>query len=223
MKKWDLLEQVQTADGSLMTLHTNGTDRVIRVNGRELMSTRHYNSEEQLAVFACAPFYNSKNPRLLIGGLGLGFTLRAALANMGPTAEIVVAELMPEVVAWNKNPAYELANECLKDPRTHIVIGDVGDIIAKNNAGFHAIMLDTDNGTTAMSTAANAELYKRNGLERVCAALRPNGLAVYWSAGDDPLFVKLMNRCGFSVTVEKVRIHGNSGGYHYLFIGRKLR
>lgn len=222
MKKWDLLEQVHTGDGSLMTLHTDGMQRVIRVNGRELMSTRHYNSEEQLAVVACKPFQTVKNPRVLIGGLGLGFTLRAALATVGPNAEVVVAELMPEVVAWNKNPAYGLAHDSLNDSRTRIVIDDVGNIIAQNNAGFHAIMLDTDNGTTAMSTAANAELYKRNGLERVCAALRPQGLAVYWSAGEDPLFVKLMGRCGFAVTVQKSRIHPNSGGYHYLLIGRKL-
>ena len=221
MKKWDLLEQVQTTDGSLMTLHTNGLERVIRVNGRELMSTRHYNSEEELAVVACTPFVNSKNPRVLIGGLGLGFTLRAALATLGPTSEVVVAELMPEVVAWNKNPAYELASDSLKDPRTSIVIGDVGPIIEKNNAGFHAIMLDTDNGTTAMSTAANAELYKRNGLERVNAALRPRGRVVYWSAGEDPIFAKLMGKCGFNVTVQRSRIHPNSGGYHYLLIGQK--
>lgn len=221
MKKWDLLDQVQTSDGSLMTLHSNGIERVIRVNGRELMSTRHFHSEEQLAIVACSPFHSAKNPRVLIGGLGLGFTLRAALAHLGPTAEVVVAELMPEVVAWNQNPAYDLACESLKDPRTSVVIGDVGHIIEKNNAGFHAIMLDTDNGTTAMSTAANADLYKRNGLERVCAALRPKGLAVYWSAGEDPIFAKLMGKCGFKVTVERARIHPNSGGYHYLLIGQK--
>lgn len=221
MKRWDLLEQVTTSDGNLMTLHTNGDERVIRVNGRELMSTRHHNSEDQLAIVACAPLQNTKNARVLIGGLGLGFTLRAALANLAHDAQVDVAELMPEVVLWNQKPEYMLAGDCLHDPRTRILMGDVRDIIAKQNASYHAIMLDTDNGTTAMSTAGNAALYQRKGLEQVRSALRPRGVVVYWSAGEDPVFAKLMEKNGFNVEIERPRMHASSGGRHVLLIGRK--
>lgn len=220
MKKWDLLAEVKTPDGSLMTFHTNGDYKVIRVNGRELMSTRHYYSEQQLAVVACRPLKSKRNMRVLIGGLGLGFTLRAALEELGPDAQVVVAELMPEVLAWNQDPAMELAHDCLADKRTSVVLTDVAKLIAKEHNGFDAIMLDTDNGTTSMSSGDNT-LYCAKGLEQVRNALRPGGKVIYWSAGNDPIFAKLMGRCGFKVTIERPRIHENSSGRHFLLIGQK--
>lgn len=223
MKKWDLLGQVKTPDGSLMTLHTNGTDRVIRVNGRELMSSRHVHSEEQLAVVGCAGLRAKPAARVLIGGLGLGFTLRAALAELGPDASVVVAELMPEVLAWNQNPEFELAADCLGDPRARVEITDVGDLIRSSRATFDAILLDTDNGTTAMNTPANARLYQERGVREVITALRPGGVVVYWSAGADPIFERLMTRCGLRVEVQRPRIHPSSAGTHYLLIGRLSR
>jgi spermidine synthase len=128
---------------------------------------------------------------------------------------------MPEVVDWNRNPDYKLACDCLADPRTRLEIGDVGDIIARQPGRFDAIILDTDNGTTAMNTPANAALYKAKGLGQVHAALRSPGHVVYWSAGADPLFAKLMERCGFLVDVQRPRIHPTSGGTHVLLVGRK--
>jgi len=221
MKKWDLLAEVTTPDGSQMTFHTNGDDKVIRVNGRELMSTRHHFSEEQLAVMACRPLSAHKNVRVLIGGLGLGFTLRAALAELAGDAQVVVAELIPEVLAWNKDPNLALAHDCLADKRTTVVLTDVAKLIAKEHSAFDAIMLDTDNGTTAMSTGDNNALYSAKGLQLVKAALRPNGKVIYWSAGNDPIFAKLMGRSGFKVSIERPRIHENSGGRHFLLIGQK--
>ena len=199
MKTWTVLEQVTTPDGSELALVTDECDYVIRVNGRELMSTRHFFSEEQLAVVACAELKKKKGVRVIIGGLGLGFTLRAALASLGADAEVVVAELLPEIVSWNQNPSYKLASAALADPRTHVVIGDVAPLIARSRNTFDAIMLDADNETTAMNTAGNSSLYQAHGLARVHAALLPGGRVVYWSAGEDPLFAKRLGKSGFDV------------------------
>jgi spermidine synthase len=224
MKKWTLLEQAATPDGSALTLHEHDGDYAIRVNGRELMSTRHHASEERLAEVACAHLKAASTrtaPRVLIGGLGLGFTLRAALAQLPPNAEVIVAELMPPVVDWNRNPAYGLAAAALADRRTQLEMVDVAVLIARNSGGFDAIMLDADNNTTSMNTAGNRRLYERDGLAVVKAALRPGGCVVYWSADSDPLFAKLLAKSGFVVEVEKTRAHATSGGLHTLLIGRR--
>lgn len=223
MKKWTLLEETTTPDGSKMSLLSHDEDYVMRVNDRELMSTRHYSSEEKLAQFACIPVSERAAPRVLIGGLGLGFTLRAALKFLPKQAQDVVAELLPEVVAWNKNPAYKLAAGALADPRTIVEIGDVAAIIARNSAGFDAIMLDVDNGTTTMCTEGNKSLYLRNGLTSVRNALRPGGLVVYWSAQEDPLFAKQLAKSGFKVEIKQARAHDTGGSFHTLLIGRKGR
>ena len=221
MKRWIQLEETTTANGSKMTLHLHDQDYAIRVNGRELMSSRHHFSEEQLAVTACMPIREKKEVRVLIGGLGLGFTLRAALANLGSDAKVLVAELMPEVVAWNKNPSYKLAARELADPRTEVVLGDVAQVIAVNPGGFDAIMLDADNETTAMNTEGNSSLYEVDGLARVHGALKSRGVVVYWSAGAEPRFAKLMAKCGFVVEVQRARVSPTSNGTHVLLIGRK--
>ena len=221
MKKWELLEQTTTPDGSTMSLHTHDGTYVIRVDGRELMSTRHAASEERLAEVACAPFTTKKAPQVLIGGLGLGFTLRKALETLPATAKVVVAELVPAVVEWNKKPAYNLAASELADRRTRIVLGDVGTLIAKSSGEFDAIMLDADNGTTAMSSIGNRKLYEEVGLAQVMAALKPEGVVVYWSAQEEPMFKKRMAKAGFDVKVEKARLHSTSGGKHTLLIGRR--
>lgn len=220
MKKTELLEQVTTASGSVLSLHEHDGNYMIRVDGRELMSTRHYHSEEQLGQVACAPLRERPKVKVLIGGLGLGFTLRAALRSLGPDAEVVVAELMPEVVAWNKNPAYKLGGDALNDRRTRVQIADVYDVIMKSRGRFDAIMLDADNGTTAMMTEGNDRLYQQDGLVLVQAALRPGGRVVYWSAQAEPLFAKAMGRSGFKVEQMKVRSHATSGGLHTLLIGK---
>lgn len=221
MKRATVLEQVKTPDGSTMTLVEHDGAYVIRVNGRELMSTRHCFSEEQLGVLACKGRAKLKGARVLIGGLGLGFTLRAALANLGRDARVVVAELVPEVVAWNRNPDYPLAAAALADPRTQVLLGDVADILVRSADGFDAIMLDADNQTTSMNTAGNSSLFRTGGLAHVWRKLKPGGTVVYWSAGDDPPFAKRLASSGFDVEVHRVRKHPTAGGYHVLFVGQR--
>lgn len=221
MKPATVLEQLKTPDGSTMALVEHDGARIIRVNGRELMSTRHSFSEEQLGVVACQPLARQKDACVLIGGLGLGFTLRAALATLGPNARVVVAELIAEVVAWNRNPAYSLAAAELSDPRTRVVIGDVADVLVSSPTRFDAIMLDADNETTAMNTAGNSSLYHPTGLAKVRRKLEPGGTVVYWSAGEDPQLERRLAAAGFDVEVRRVRKHPTAGGFHVLLIGRR--
>jgi spermidine synthase len=221
LKKWTLLEEIATPDGSTLSLSVHDATFVLRVNGRELMSTRHSFSEQQLGVVACQPLAARKGACVLIGGLGLGITLRAALANLARDAQVIVAELLPEVVAWNRNLAYPLASAELADPRTQIAIGDVARVIEQSEARFDAILLDADNETTVMNTAGNSRLYQAAGLAAVRRALKPAGSAVYWSAGDDPSFVERFASCGFDVTTQKVRRHPASRSSHFLFVGHR--
>ena len=222
MKRATVLEQVKTPDGSTMALVERDGEYVIRVNGRELMSTRHSFSEEQLGVVACRERAQLEGACVLIGGLGLGFTLRAALAHLGRDALVLVAELVPEVVDWNRNPAYPLASAELADPRTKVMIGDVADIMLRIQHGFDAIMLDADNQTTSMNTAGNTSLYHRAGIAKVWRKLKPGGTVVYWSAGEDPLLAKRLATGGFEVEVHRVRKHPTGGGgHHVLLVGHR--
>jgi len=222
MKKATVLEQVTTPDGSTQALVERDGEYMIWVNGRELMSTRHAFSEQQLGVVGCQPLRGRKGARVLIGGLGLGFTLRAALENLDGDAQVVVAELMAEVVAWNENPAYPLASAALSNRRTEVVLGDVAALIAKSAARFDAILLDADNETTTMNTAGNSSLYQSAGLANIARALKPAGTVIYWSVGDDPVLVKRLARAGFTVETRRVRKHATSAaGYHVLIIARR--
>ncbi len=222
VKKWTLLEQVTTPDGSSLSLAEHDGTYAIRVNGRELMSSRHSFSEEQLGVVACQSLRLVPRARVLIGGLGLGFTLRAALSTLARDAQVVVAELLPEVVTWNQNPAYRLSSEALADPRTQVVIGDVARLIEQSDARYHAIILDADNQTTHMNTAGNSRLYQAAGLAAVHRALTPDGTAVYWSAGEEPAFVDRFGKSGFDVEVRRVRRHPSSKASHFLLVGRRV-
>jgi len=222
VKKWTLLEQITTPDGSRLSLAEHDGTYAIRVNGRELMSSRHSFSEEQLGVVACQPLRHAARARVLIGGLGLGFTLRAALSTLARDAQVVVAELLPEVVTWNRNPAYPLSSEALADPRTEVVIGDVARVIEQSEARFDALMLDADNQTTSMNTAGNTRLYQASGLAAVHRALKDGGTAVYWSAGEEPAFVDRFGKSGFEVEVQRVRRHPSSKASHFLLVGRRV-
>jgi len=222
MKRTTVLEQVKTPDGSTMALVERDGEYVIRVNGRELMSTRHSFSEEQLGVVACRERAQLEGACVLIGGLGLGFTLRAALANLARDAAVLVVELVPEVVDWNRNPAYPLAAAELADPRTKVMIGDVADVMVRSQYSFDAIMLDADNQTTNMNTAGNTSLYQPAGIAKVRRKLKPGGTVVYWSAGEDPLLAKRLEAGGFDVEVHRVRKHpAGGGGHHVLLAGHR--
>lgn len=222
MKRATVLEQVTTPDGCTMALVEHDGAYVIRVNGRELMSTRHSFSEEQLGIVACRERTRIEDACVLIGGLGLGFTLRAALATLARDARVVVAELVPEVVDWNRNPAYPLAAAELADPRTKVMIGDVADILVQSPYSFDAVMLDADNQTTNMNTAGNTSLYQPAGIAKVWRKLKPGGTVVYWSAGADPLLAKRLASGGFDVEVHRVRKHPTGGGgHHVLLLGHR--
>jgi spermidine synthase len=155
---------------------------------------------------------------VLIGGLGLGFTLREALRHLGPDAEVVVAELVAEVIQWNANPEYALSAEAMADPRVRIVHEDVSKVLRNNVGGFHAIMLDTDNGPEGMIMKENSRLYATRGIAATMAALKPEGTIAYWSVGDDPGFVRALENAGLEVKAMKVRAHATSGPFHTLYI-----
>ncbi len=219
--KWNVLGQARSPDGSALVLVEHDGEYVLRVNGRELMSTKRHASELRLGVLGCLSIANRPKARVLIGGLGLGFTLRGALATLGPDAEVVVAELMPQVVTWNKNPKFVgLATKELEDPRTKIVVDDVFAVLGSSGK-YDAIMLDADNGTTAMMTAGNRALYEIRGLRTVHAALNERGVVVYWSAASEEAFEKLMKKEGFQTQTERVRAYGTGGPYHTLLLGRR--
>ena len=154
---------------------------------------------------------------MLIGGLGLGFTLRAALQVLRDDAEVIVAELVPEVVAWNADPALGISVDAMRDTRVIVAQEDVNKVLRENPAGFDAIMLDTDNGPDGMLMSENASLYSRFGISTTIAALRPGGVVVYWSVGDDQKFERALRGAGLEVTTERVRAHDTAGPMHTLY------
>lgn len=222
MKKSTLLAEALSPEGEKFSLFERDGEYTIRVGGLDLMSTRQHASEEKLAELACAHIAQAPQARVLIGGLGFGFTLKAVLAAVAPTATVVVAELMPAIVEWNRHPDYQLAAAALNDPRVSVVLGDVGELIKRHPGSFDAIILDVDNGPEALSAAVNASLYHRSGLLHTKAALRPGGCVGYWSAAPDKGFAKLLERVGYRVEVQSARAHGSSGSWHTLFMGWRL-
>lgn len=172
-------------------------------------------------MVGCAALAARARAQVLIGGLGLGFTLRAALATLSGDARVLVAELLPEIVVWNQNANYPLAYVALADPRTQVVIGDVSAVIEQNPGRFDAILLDADNQTTTMNTAGNTRLFQTSGLAAVHRALSAGGTAVYWSAGAEPLFEKRFASSGFEVETRRVRRHPSLKASHYLFVGQR--
>jgi spermidine synthase len=218
MKPLERLGEAKTPDGTVLQLYRHDGAYLIRADGVELMSTRRHLSEDKLAEVACAPLATKPKVRVLIGGLGLGFTLREALRHLGPDAEVVVAELVADVIEWNANPEYALSAEAMADPRVRIVHDDVTNVLRKNTGGFNAIMLDTDNGPEGMIMKENSRLYAVRGIANTMAALRPGGTIAYWSVGDDPDFERSLKNAGLEVKAMKVRAHATSGPFHTLYI-----
>jgi spermidine synthase len=221
MKPLERLGEARTPDGTLLQLFRHDGAYLIRADGVELMSTRRHLSEDRLAELACEPLRTHPAPRVLIGGLGLGFTLRAALAVLPPDAEVVVAELVGAVIEWNANPDYALSAAAMADPRVRVVHDDVTRVLRAWPAGFDAIMLDTDNGPDGMLMAENARLYARRGVDATIDALREGGRIVYWSVGDDPRFVAALQEAGLAVQTHRVRAHATSGPLHALFVATR--
>lgn len=222
MKPWELLGEHHTPDGTRLTLMRHDRDLVILANGKMLMSSRMHGSEEALAELACKHILTAEAPRVLVGGLGLGYTLRATLDLLPATAAVVVAELVPGVVEWNRGPLGPLANHPLDDPRVTIVLGDVGDTMRQDTGGFDAILLDVDNGPDAFTATGNADLYANRGVTQARDALRPGGVLAVWSAWEDRKFEQRMRWAGFVVTVHRMRARLKRGGpRHTIFVGTR--
>jgi spermidine synthase len=221
MKPTRLLDRAVTPDGTPLTLHEHDGALSIRVGGVELMSTRQHHSEERMAELACAGLRDRKHAAVLIGGLGLGFTLRETLRHVAADATVVVAELVPAVIAWNRNPDYRLAADVIDDPRVEIVVGDVAEVLAESRGRFDSIMLDVDNGASGLTAAANEGLYGQTGLGAARAALKPRGRLAVWSASPDHRFVADMEEAGFAVEVVKARTHPTGGSWNSIFMGTR--
>ncbi len=202
-------------------LYQSGDLYSIKVLGLgDLMTTRMHGSERALAELACAHLAPERSARLLVGGLGIGFTLRAALDVLGEKSEVVVAELVPEVVSWNREWIGGPAGHPLDDPRTNVFIGDVATPLRRPGSGFDAIMLDVDNGPEGWVRRDNDWLYSLEGLSTARTALRPGGVLAIWSAGPDRAFVQRLRKSGYEVREHKVRPHrAGKGGYHYIWLG----
>jgi spermidine synthase len=203
-----------------LQLYQSGPLFSIKIPGRgELMNSRVHGSEKALAELACAKIARVKAPRLLVGGLGMGFTLAAALKTVGPAAEVVVAELVPEVVEWNRTLIGAPAGHPLADPRSSVHVGDVADLLRQTAAGFDAILMDVDNGPEALVGNSNDWLYSADGLRATRRALRPGGVLAVWSASPDRAFTKRLQQAGFAVTEHVVRPHrAGKGPRHVIWI-----
>ncbi len=222
MKPWEQLGQTCTPDGSDMRLTVRDDEYVILVNGKTLMSSRTHGSEEALATLACRYTRTSEQPRVLVGGLGMGFTLRATLDVLPPNAIVTVAELVPAVVEWNRGPLASLAGHPLNDRRVRIRVEDVGFTVRANPGRFDAILLDVDNGPSAFTGLNNHGLYDNRGVAATFAALRMGGALAVWSAWEDRKFEQRLRFHGFVVQVDRVRARLNKGGAkHTIFLGLK--
>lgn len=220
MKPQSTLDRVTTPDGKELVLYERDGVYTIRVDGLELMSSRAHGSEEDLAELVIGEL-GTRRPRVLVGGLGMGFTLRAVLDLVPPDATVVVAELLPEVVAWNRGPLAELARSPLSDPRVSLEVVDVGRVMATRPAAFDGILLDVDNGPSALTDRRNADLYRKRGLEAARRSLGPGGVLGVWSASPDRPFERALARAGFTVRTETVRARrGTKGPRHTIFIAR---
>lgn len=204
-------EEIGTASipgqGTRLRLLKRNDEFSIRIAGSpgELMNTRLHGSEDALAELACRRVAGRPAVRVLVGGLGMGFTLAAALAALGGDAEVVVAELVPGVVEWNRGPLGAAAGHPLNDARTRVVVGDVGELLRGEPGGFDAILLDVDNGPEGLTRRENDWLYSPRGLAAAQRALRPDGVLAVWSAGEDPAFTERLRRAGLMVETITVR------------------
>ncbi len=220
MKPIEILARTTTPDGEELKLWRREGVWSLDVGGAELMSSRAHGSERALATLACAPIAERPRPRVLVGGLGFGFTLRAALDALPAAAEVVVAELFDLVIEANRGEAGALADRPLDDPRTRLFRGDVHDALA--GPPFDAILLDVDDGPEAFTLARNRRLYSEAGLARIRRSLTPGGVLGVWSAGDHPTFVRRLEQAGFAARAETARGRaGGRGNRHTLFLARK--
>jgi spermidine synthase len=226
MRPWVLLGVAQaSADQGELRLYQRGEEFSIRVGNSELMNSRVHGSEDALGELACARIADRLRPRVLIGGLGMGFTLKAALQGLSARGRVFVAELLPEVVAWNRGPLGYLAGHPLRDDRVTVREVDVATILCAEQWAYDAILLDVDNGPKGLTRNGNDWLYGQAGLKVAFAALRPGGVLAVWSAGPDHAFSHRLRRTGFKVEEVRVRARDARGGLrHTIWIaGRAVK
>jgi spermidine synthase len=214
MQPWIELSQARTAAGDTLVLRQRGGIFEIRCNGWDLMSNRAHHSEETAAALACAPL-TAPAPRVLIGGLGMGYTLRAALDRLPATARVIVAELLPAVIAWNRGPLAPLAGHPLDDPRVAVMCGDVAVVLEQADR-FDAIVLDADNGPDAVMLAGNQRLYSCEGLRVARQRLCPGGTLAVWSADRSPGFERRLAATGFEWRSTDVPARGDPADPHHI-------
>jgi spermidine synthase len=186
-----------------------------------LMNSRVYNSEQELAKLGCAHIKNKENAEVLVGGLGMGYTLATALACVTASSRVTVAELIPEVVEWNRGPLGECAGKPLADERSHVRLGDIAELIKQQQPDFDAILLDVDNGPEGITNNDNNWLYSSAGLSVLYNSLSPKGVLAVWSAGPDSQFMNQLKKAGFKVTNKMVRARPGKGSRHIIFIAKK--
>jgi spermidine synthase len=217
------IAEAGTAEGAKLTLHRRGQEFFLRVNGQALMGTNAPESERMLAELGCAGLRGKRGVRVLIGGLGFGFTLRAVLELLGEDGLVEVAELLPEVVAWNREHLAEVNGLLVDDSRVRMVLGDVYDLMAKGEVErYDAILLDVDNGPVAMVEEGNGRMYQADGLAMIGRVLKPSGCVAFWSASGDPAFVRRLAKAGFAVQVEAVKAYAQAKRkVHTIFLGRR--
>jgi spermidine synthase len=222
MIPWVQLDAAQIPGGGELRLMRRGAELSIMSGAIELMNSRLSGSEEALATLTCAPLRAVDRPRVLIGGLGMGFTLRAALAELPASAEVRIAELVPAVVAWARGPMAELFAGSLEDPRVTIREADVAELIGAARGDYDAILLDVDNGPGGLNREANDGLYSLAGLAAAAAALKPGGVLSVWSATQDSGFVQRLRRSGYAVEEKHVRATGRKrGARHVIWLARR--
>lgn len=219
MKPWEHLATAPTPDGYSLELWRHDRDYAIRADGYDLMVSRAHQSEDQMMALACP--HPRPGAQVLVGGLGMGYTLRAVLDSLPADGVAVVSELIPEVIEWNRGVLGPLANHPLDDPRTEVEPRDVVQVIRDTSSRFDAILLDVDNGPSAPTQKANVRLYDPAGLEAICDALRPNGALAIWSVDEQRGFERKLRRAGFEPRTHRIKAHGRRGGSHYVLVGTR--
>lgn len=225
MKPTEILAREKTPEGDDLVLSRRDGVYRLSVAGEELMSSRAHGSEETLAQLACEKLPESKTPRVLVGGLGFGFTLRAALNCLPPKARVVVCEVFPSLLEWNRGMLADLAGRPLEDRRVKAVRADVWTIldVRSDQDRFDAILLDVDNGPEAFTLRSNGRLYGPEGLARLRESLVPKGVLAVWSSSDAPRFLDRLRRAGFEARVQRVPSReGARKRNHLIFLGRRL-
>ncbi len=214
------LAETRTPDGSRFSLHEHLGEYFLKLNGRQLMGSNSTASELLLADLACQFRRAVERPSILIGGLGLGFSLRRVLEMAGPSAVVQVAELLPDVVAWNREFLLALNGKLLDDPRVEVVTGDVLDCIKNGPGRYDAILLDVDNGPTSFVQAENSRLYSAKGLATIRRSLRPCGRVAFWSAEPEPAFLTSLKRAGFRTEEVAAKSHERAKrAAHRIYVG----